>query len=202
MRLGLVGASTGGLGALARAIRTAVEQADRVVYLADDDAFDDVLAGWVAAVGAEGSLAERARIALEAPPDAVFDVASALVAGELTRRRLLSVQALRGQSRTVEILLDRVILLAADKSELDEEDLLPASVIAFGRGEALVRRVGSRVFLAPGPPSPTGGVMVLAEEPGGASLSLEAFSADGALQQATSLDLARAAKLRVQGAVG
>lgn len=202
MRLGLVGASSGDLGALARAIRTAVAQADRVVYLGDDEAFDDVVAGWVAAVGAEGTLAERARAALEAPPDAVVDVAAAVVAGELTRRRLLAVQALRGQSRTVEILLDRVVLLAADKADLDEEDLLPASVIAFGKGDPLVRRVGSRVFLAPGPPGDAGGVMVLAEEPGGASLSLEAFSADGALQQATSLDLARAAKLRVQGAVG
>lgn len=202
MRLGLVGASPSDLGALARAIRTAVAHADRVVYLADDDAFDDVVAGWVELVGAEGSLAERAEVVLSARGIGAADVATAVVAGELTRRRLLAVQCLRGPSRTVEILLDRVVLLAADKADLDEEDLLPASVIAFGKGDTLVRRVGSRVFVAPGPPSAAGGVIVLAEEPGGASLSLELFSADGELRQSTSLDLARAAKLRVQGAVG
>ena len=45
MRLGLVGAS-GDLAALARALRTAVRLSDRVVYLASDPGFDDVLAGF------------------------------------------------------------------------------------------------------------------------------------------------------------
>ncbi len=197
MRLGLVGAS-GDLAALARALRTAVRLSDRVVYLASDPGFDDVLAGWVGLLHAEGSLRERAAAVLDADATRL----ASTVAAELARRELLNVHSLSGASRAVEILLDRVVLLAADKTDLDEEDLLPASVIAFGRGEALVRRVGSRVFVAPGPPSASAGVAVLAEEPGGSSLTLTLFTADGAEVQSTALDLARAAKLRVQGAIG
>lgn len=197
MRLGLVGAS-GDLAALARALRTAVRLSDRVVYLASDAGFDDVLAGWVALLPAEGSLRERAAAVLDADASTL----ASTIAAELARRELLNVHSLSGASRAVEILLDRVVLLAADKTDLDEEDLLPASVIAFGRGEALVRRVGSRVFVAPGPPSATGGVAVLAEEAGGSSLTLTLFTADGVEVQSTALDLARAAKLRVQGALG
>jgi len=197
VRLGLVGA-TGDLAALARALRTAVRLSDRVVYLASDLGFDDILAGWVTLLHAEGSLRDRAAAVLDA--DAV--TLTQAVAAELARRELGNVHSLSGASRAVEILLDRVVLLAADKTDLDEEDLLPASVIAFGRGDALVRRVGSRVFVAPGPPSATAGVAVLTEEPSGASLGLTLFNADGEEVQSTSLDLARAAKLRVQGAIG
>ena len=204
MRLGLVGASNGDHGALARALRTAAQLAERVVYLGSDGDFDLVIDAWLGLIGADASLRRRAEAVLDAGPETILEA----VRVERARSALSRMVALAGPGcRSVEILGDRVVLLADDKADLDKEDLLPASFIAFGRGEPLVRRVGSRVFVSPGPPSSKAGVALLDMTDangfhGAPTLSLTLLAADGAETHHEQIELGRTVKLRVQGATG
>ena len=76
--------------------------------------------------------------------------------------------------RTIELLDGRIVCLLFDKATLDEEDILGASVIVFGKSPvALVRRVGTRVFVAPGRIQKAGGgVVVLDDSEGGISITV------------------------------
>ena len=45
-------------------------------------------------------------------------------------------------------------VLLHDRGLLDEEDILPATLLVYGRHpEPLIKRVGARTFLSPGPAS-------------------------------------------------
>jgi hypothetical protein len=88
-----------------------------------------------------------------------------------------------------------------DKKELDEEDLLPATFIVFGRGEPTIRRVGSRVFLCPGAIAKrTEGIVLLDEGEHTGSVIASLHDVDGAVVQREVLDTTRGSKMKVQGA--
>jgi hypothetical protein len=198
VRLALLGPSQGDVGALARAAHTALVRlgADRVVYLGADDALDAVAFAWARLIGALEPLEVRAPELREADAD---DLDRALEA-ERHRARLSCLHTLVGPSqRAVELVHDRVLLLVEDKRELDEEDLLPASFIAFGKGEPLIRRVGSRVFFCPGSPSKRSeGVLVLDEGQEAGAVLATLHDVDGAVLQREQLDTARSLKMKVQ----
>jgi hypothetical protein len=202
VRLALLGPSEGDVAALACAVAAALDKhaADLVVYLGDDDASDRVVEAWAELIGASAPLEERVFSVLDADSATIRQE----IAREHARRRLERVQALpSGESRTVEMFGDRMVLVVQDKSILDEEDLLPASVIVFGLGEATLRRVGSRVFLCPGRPAKrTEGLLILEEgEPGSGVIIAFLCDADGNVNQRERIESARGPKLRVQGAV-
>jgi hypothetical protein len=201
VRLALLGPSDGDTAALARATVAALDrlEADRVVYLAADGALDAVAAAWAELIGAERPLDERVAHLLDGAAAAV----SAEVERERARRRLERLHALPAAgSRTLELLYDRVVLLVDDKSVLDEEDLLPASIIVFGRGDPTVRRVGTRVFLAPGHVTKRDqGILLLEEVVGGTPAIRATFcDVDGNERHRENIDAQRAARLRVHGA--
>jgi len=135
MRLGLLGPANGDVAALRRARDYVVARADRAVYLANDTSFaalEEDAWGRAAHLALDGAAAEIDRF----------------VEDERARLRLRALTELRVTER----LGDRTAVLVHDKSDLREEDILASSLLFFGRNEAaLVRRIGPRWFVCPGP---------------------------------------------------
>lgn len=178
MRLGILGPAQGDLPALARAAQHLLDdlKADRILYLSDDDALDLVVASWARdLVGSDPSeqvLYERAaaRCALASPREI-----DEFVAHERARHRLKVFSSLPSSPRrTIEILDGRVVLFVFDKATLDEEDIAAASVLVFGKSTGpVIKRVGSRIFLSPGPiQSADGGRALLDDRDGGVRIRL------------------------------
>lgn len=200
MRLALLGPCDDDVAALARAAHSALIrlQADRVVYLAGDDALDCVVYGWADLLDALDPLELRVDAVIDEGPDRLDDA----IARERLRQQLDAFRSLPGPAmRSIELLHDRVVLLVDDKKELDEEDLLPASFIVFGRGDPTIRRVGSRVFLCPGSPAKRKeGIVLLDEGETQGSVVASIHDIDGGVVSREVLETTRAAKLKVQGA--
>jgi hypothetical protein len=84
-----------------------------------------------------------------------------------------------------------------DKAELNEEDMLPARLLVFGKGrKAVIKQVGQRWFLSPGSIAEEG-VMTLEDREEGIQLSL--FDRSGNEVSQETLAVSRGAKLRVSG---
>ena len=170
MRLGLLGPAGGDVGALGRAAEFLLNSArvHRAIYLGDDGALDRAVAAWARKLvgddpSDDGAWSRAAEIALHGTPQAI----DRFVATERARLRLKALEALPEQvARTVEMVGDRVAVLIHDKAQLDEEDILAASILLFGNSEGpLIRRIGPRWFVAPGPiGSRGGGAAVLDDE--------------------------------------
>ncbi len=73
--------------------------------------------------------------------------------GERARLRLRSLERLPPKElRTVEMFGDRVAVLIHDKALLDEEDIFSAKLLIYGKSDrALVKAIGPRWFMTPGP---------------------------------------------------
>lgn len=200
MRLALLGSCDGDVAALARAAHASLAKlhADRVVYLGGDDALDAVIYAWADMIDAVDPLEWRVDALIDESPDRLDDA----IARERARARLRAFRALPGAGiRSIELLHDRVVLLIDDKKELDEEDLLPATFIVFGKGEPTIRRVGSRVFLCPGAIAKRSeGIVMLDEGEHTGSVVATLHDIEGNVVQREVLDTTRAAKLKVQGA--
>ena len=201
MRLALLGPCDGDTAALARAAATAIDrlEADRVVYLSADGEIDAVATAWASLLGAEQPFEARVRELLDAGAGPL----SLEVARERARRRLCRLHALPHPGvRVIELLHDRVVLLVDDKSNLEEEDLLPATIIVFGRGDPTVRRVGTRVFLAPGHVQRRDQGILLLEEIVGAMPAIRAtlHDVEGVERHRETIDAHRAARLKIHGA--
>jgi hypothetical protein len=202
MRLGILGPANGDVIGLARAAQILVDEAhaERVIYVADDGALEQVVVSWASEiVGANPSgevLFDRAaaRCARGTP-----DEIDTFVEGERARLRLEVFMSLPSGRRTVEILDGRVVLFVFDKAHLDEEDIVAAQLIVFGKArEPLVRRVGPRVFLTPGPIGcPTGGSAVL--DDGAEGIRIEILGPGGLVTAQAHVGGPRPGKLKVQG---
>ncbi|UQA54953.1 hypothetical protein [Polyangium aurulentum] len=208
MRVGILGPAKGDLAGLARAARMLLDdaQVDKVIYLADDGALDAVVRTWartmVGGNPSEEALFMRAAArCAEASPEAI----DAFVTRERARERLRVLTSLpEGSRRTIEFLDNRVILFVYDRAILDEEDIVAASVLVFGRSvDPQMKRIGSRVFVAPGRIGwPGAGCGVLDDE-GGGGLRIEIRGIDGAVTVQETMGgggpLLPGIKMRVQG---
>lgn len=94
---------------------------------------------------------------------------------------------------------DRVAVLIYDKAQLDEEDIVSANILVYGKSpEPLVKKIGVRWFLSPGLTGCAGGGVAVIED-NDESIVAEIFDDSGKCRQTESLDLTRKTTTRVQG---
>ncbi len=170
MRLGLLGPASGDIGALGRGAEFLLNGArvHRAIYLGNDGALDRAVAAWARKLvgddpSDDGAWRRAAEIALNGTPAAI----DRFVATERARIRLKALEALPEQgSRTIETIGDRIAVLIHDKARLDEQDIVAANILVYGKSEGpLLKRIGSRWFVTPGPiGSPGGGLAVLDDD--------------------------------------
>lgn len=201
MRLGLIGPTVGHEEALERAVRLLFQDVavERAVYLGVDPSLDQVVHRWAASL-VDGDPDERAiwqRAAARCLDASPPEIDSFLVA-ERERCALQVFESLPGDgTRAIELLGGRLVVMIHDKADLDEEDILPATLLVFGKSpQPLVKQVGSRWFLSPGSLDHFG-VMVLEDHDDGIHLTL--YDSAGREVRRERLIAARATRLRVSG---
>jgi hypothetical protein len=202
MRFGVLGPANGDLAALEEGANLLLFEylAEEVIYLGADDALDRLVLAWVQRLVGEdpsqdgiwGRAAEKCRAGR---PDEI----DRFVDAERRRERLKALKCLpAATSRTVEIFEGRVALFLHDKALLDEEDILPATLLVFGKSrEPLVRQVGARTFVSPGEMMRgKSGVILFSDEPSG-DINVSLFEPGGSLLETHLIAATRTAKFRV-----
>lgn len=173
----------------------------RAIYLGNDGALDRAVAAWARKlVGDDPSDDAAWRRAADVAVTGTAEQIDKFVSAERARLRLKSLEALPEEiSRTIEMVGDRVAVLIHDKALLDEEDILAANLLFFGKSDApLVRKIGARWFVTPGPIGcEGGGIAVLDDE--GDEIMITIFDSIGKQTQREALSMHRPTKMRVQG---
>jgi hypothetical protein len=200
MRFGLLGPANGDLATLEQGAKFLLfeREADLVIYLGADDGLDRLVLDWARRlVGDDPTEARIWERAAERCPGGSPSEIDGFLAAERTRERLKALKCLPGDALTIEMLEGRVAVLLYDKGLLDEEDILPASLLIFGKShEPVVRNVGARTFIAPGELTGPAGVALLTDQPTG-EVELEIFCPDGLLLESHLLASARTGTVRV-----
>lgn len=208
MRLGIIGPAKGDVRALAHAVECLLDVVgvQRILYLAPDSSLDLLVRAWARSLVGnspnEDSLLARATLrCANASPEAI----EAFVAAERARARLRALSFLpEGNRRTVDFFDGRVVLFMYDKAILDEDDVVGATVFVYGRSnEPKIKRIGSRMFVTPGPlGAPQGGLLVMGEGPSG-GVRVEIRNLDGSIFAEEMLggsgSMLPGIKMRVQG---
>jgi hypothetical protein len=203
MRLGLLGPSGGDIGALGRGAEFLLNTArvHRAIYLGNDGALDRAVAAWARKlVGDDPSDHNAWRRAADVAAKGSWEQIDKFVSTERSRMRLKTLEALpEAGARTVEMISDRVAVLIHDKALLDEEDILAANILCFGKNDGpLVKKVGTRWFVSPGPiGSEGGGLAVLDDETDDVIVTI--YDGTGKAQNREVLSQTRTTKMRVQG---
>ncbi|MFT3766121.1 MAG: hypothetical protein QM820_11485 [Minicystis sp.] len=203
MRLGILGPANDDMIGLARAAQFLLDEAhaEKVIYLSDDGAMERVVVSWARELvgpnpSGEALFKRAAARCAKASPVEIDN----FVESERARVRLGVFYSLpSGESRTIEILDGRVVVFVYDKATLDEEDIAAAQVLVYGKSkEPLIKRVGARVFVTPGPiGSPSGGAAVL--DDGAEGVRVEIIGPGGAVTAHDQIGGPRPGKMRVQG---
>lgn len=208
MRLGIIGPCKGDMRTLAHAVECLLDVVgvQRILYLASDSSLDVLVRAWARSLVGnnpnEESLLARATLRCA---NASGEAVEAFVAAERARARLRALSFLpEGNRRTVEFFDGRVALFIYDKSILDEEDVVGATLFVYGRSnEPKIKRIGSRMFITPGPlGAPRGGLAVMGEGPSG-GVRVEIRNLDGSILTEEMLggtgSMLPGIKMRVQG---
>jgi hypothetical protein len=202
MRFGVLGPANGDLAALEEGASLLLFEynAEEVIYLGPDDALDRLVLEWARRlVGTDPSQDGIWERAARHCSTARYDEIDRFVDAERKRERLKTLKCLpAATSRTVEIFEGRLAVFLHDKALLDEEDILPATLLVFGKSsEALVRQVGARTFVSPGEiAAGKGGVALFSDEPNG-DLNVSLFEPGGTLLESHHVSSARIGKFRV-----
>jgi hypothetical protein len=202
VRLGLLGPAGGDLAALARAAEFLLNGAEvnRAIYLGGDDALEDAVGVWAESL--VGSDATDEGVWMRALPvirGGTAERIDSFLRSERARLRLKSLESLPpNELRSVEMFGDRLAVLIHDKSLLDEEDIFSATFLVYGKSEApLVKKIGGRWFLTPGPiGKPGGGAVVLDDAT--EQIVATVYDAEGRLAHTEVMATESAAKLVVR----
>lgn len=165
MRLGLLGPAPDQKDVLVDAAKAMQGQlgADRVLYLGSDRMLDIVVGIWAEAlVGPRADDLAVMKRATEKCLEATPEDIDRFLAAERERSQLRMFQSLAGErTRSVELIGGKVAVMLYDKAHLEEEDILPATLLIFGKSrEPLIKLIGRRWFLSPGT-FPRHGIMVI-----------------------------------------
>ncbi len=202
VRIGLLGPAEGDVASLGRASEFLLNTAkvSRAIYLGVDGALDRAVAAWARKLVGDDPSDEHAwrraaDVAVQGTPEQI----DRFVSLERSRQRLKSLEALPSATGcTMEMVADRVAVLVFDKANLDEEDILAANILVFGKSDApLVKKIGARWFVSPGVLGATGGVGVLDDER--EEIQLTFYTVAGTVTGSHVLNVARATRMRVQG---
>jgi hypothetical protein len=172
------------------------------VYLGDDGALESTVTSWAERlVGPDptdaGTFRRAAALALKGDPAQI----DRFVVSERARLRLRALESLPGgDGRTIEMIGDRVAVLIHDKANLDEEDIVSANLLVYGKSaEPLIRKIGARWFISPGVLGcPKGGIAVIEDKD--EKVFAEIFDDQGICTLTESLDMTRKTATKVQGA--
>lgn len=208
MRLGLLGPAKRNLPLLRQRAEFVLGtlKADRAVYLGLDGALDEVVSQWALELvkGDPSDAAVWARAAQECAKAPGAEI-EAFLHAERSRQSLKALECLpQANARNVELFGTVVAVLIHDKALLTEEDMLPASILVFGRSsEPIIHRIGQRCFVCPGPLAhDKGGVGLLTDSDDG-SVTGAIYGVDGACAMSEVVaQSGRGARMIVQGASG
>jgi hypothetical protein len=204
MRLALLGPAEGQPGPLESAVRfvLSIEGVDRALYLGIDGALDAIVRKLATHLvgdnpSADAVWSRSARACLRATASQIDEY----IVAERARSRLRLFESLPdAETRAVEMLGGTLAVMIYDKERLDEEDLLPARILSFGKSRTpVVKQVGKRWFLSPGTLA-EGGIMLLEDTDNGILLTL--LDPDGRTLRRETLATPSTAKVRVSGAPG
>lgn len=169
MRLGLLGPAGGDIAGLGRAAEFLLNGArvHRAIYLGNDGALDRAVAAWARKLvgedpSDEGAWRRAADVAIEGSAESI----DRFVATERARIRLKALEALpETAARAVERLGDRVAVLVHDEAELDDEDVVFANILLFGKSEGpRIEEAGARWYVTPGPIGSRGGGLAVIDD--------------------------------------
>jgi hypothetical protein len=202
MRLGLLGPANGDLAGLARSAEFLLNAAKvtRAIYLGADDALEDTVAMWAESlVGPDPSDEGVWERALAAAATSSPEQIDSFLRAERARLRLKSLERLPIQElRTVEMFGDCVAILIHDKALLDEEDIFSATFLVYGRSSGpLVKKIGPRWFLTPGPIGSAGGGSAVLDDSGD-DVVATLYDAEGRPSSSETMLVRRTSKLSVQ----
>lgn len=205
MRLAVLGPSQGDRAALRKRAEHALDvlEAGRVVYLGIDGALDEVVGEWanqlVRGDPSDDAVWDRA---VEHCAEGGHDDIDRFLLGERSREGLKKLECLpHPKARTIEIIEGIVTVIIHDKALLDEEDILPATLLVFGKSsEPIVHKVGARTFIAPGPLSHAqGGIALLEDAHDEIVVSIHGPDGTCARKEAVA-QIGKGMRLRVKGA--
>jgi hypothetical protein len=203
VRLGLIGPADENLAALARTAEFLLNGAKvtRAIYLGADEAIEDTVSLWAESlVGPDASDEGVWSRAFGVVTSGTTEQLDAFLFAERARLRLKSLERLPPEElRTVEMFGDRVAVLIHDKALLDEEDIFSARLLIYGKSDgALVKAIGPRWFMTPGPVGGPGcGAIVL--DDANDELVATVYDADGRASRTETLVSTHATKMSVQG---
>lgn len=201
VKLGFVGPARGDLSRLRGLCERLLFEVrvDRVFHLGSDDSLDRAMIGWAEHLGAprddDALLDEVAALAPDAPPE----VLDALLAREVKRARLSDVcDVTSPRGCQIEMVEDRVVLVAHDRATLDDDDVANALVMVSGAApRSDVRVTGGRGTLTPGDLS-RGGHGALLERVGD-SLRLAVLDGRARVVREATISLRGANKMEILG---
>jgi hypothetical protein len=205
MRLGILGPASDDLPGLARAAQLLLDEAhaEKVIYLGNDGALERVVFTWASAIvgsnPTEAALFQRAAARCAKGTPAEID---GFVESERARLRLQVFVSIPAPGRSIEILDGRLAVLVYDKAVLDEDDIAAAHLMIFGKSsEPMIRKVGTRTFVSPGPIGcANGGAGVLDDGAGG--IRIEILGPNGAVTAHDQIGVTKptvTGKMKVQG---
>lgn len=202
-RLGFIGpvANDGGSQYLERAAGLLLDDhgASRAIYLGDQRTFEETVASLasqlVGTQPTDDAIWQRAKQLVDSGPPGDIDE---FVRREHARNRLRALERLAdGAPCTIEIVGRSIAVVVHDKSVLDEEDIFSADIVIYGHADApLVRRIGTRWFITPGPLGPAGGLCLFDEADDQAHVTI--LTTNGETVESKALPRGRTNKLRVQ----
>lgn len=200
MKLGLLGPATDSTSLEAAALGLKQKAgAERIVYLGPDQKLGELVEKWALSLVGEPATED----ALLSRATARCAAASSYQIDQFIRRErelagLRIYESLaHGRARSVDILGGRVAVLIHDKALLEEDDILPASLLIFGKSpEPLIKQIGRRWFLSPGT-FPVGGIMMVSDL--NDELRVTTYHADFSVKDNVALGAESSLKMRVQG---
>ena len=202
MRLGLLSPAEGNLDDLRQGADFLLKskKAHRVIYLGADECFDEMIEAWGSEL-VHGDASDRAiwTRSLDACVSASPGEIDAYLEHENQRSALRVFESLVGDAtRSVEMITGKLAVMIYDKAHFDEEDMLPATLLVFGKSpNYVVKQVGHRWFLCPGPFSEAGVMLLESTEQG---LAMSIYTKDGDEVSRQILQTTQNTKFNIQSA--